>query len=255
MPAQNTFGSYMQSALRVCCKISFALLLATLPLVGAAFAQDKDKEKPVRPMGIFPNPQTRTKPKTEPEKNKPTPPTPTQEVVTPTAPATVVPQPLPETTPSPAPQPLPTPTAAPQSVPSDLSNPVQQPLPTAPSQQSSDPLFQEVSQVIAELEKDGFRKKDDFIAEKMQDDGSWTNDVAVQQAKRYVLLALCGEKCPMMNIRVYDETGKMILIHQEQQARPTIYFSPRRNATYRFKTTVTACRKEPCRAALSIYER
>lgn len=252
MVIQNVFLRAAKRTRDLRCILLFATLITIgLGLSGNASAQNSTKPKPPKQEGIFPNPESRTKKKSRKQPDAPPMPAAATPLATPQNVA-------PETPVAPAQTNVqPEATNSNNAPAQNLNNPnnAAPVVVTTPVNIVQDPLFQQVSQVITQLEKDGYRKKDDFIADKMQDDGSWVNDISVQQAKRYVLLAQCDHNCPMMNVRVYDETGKLILIHQEQQARPTIFFTPQRNATYRFRTTVTACRKEPCRAALSVYER
>ncbi len=225
----------------VCRFVCLIFLAANLLCAADAVAQTKKKS--TKPAGIFPNPQTRTKTTNARTKRKPA-------VKPNAAPVTAAEQ-------------------NGQSNSTDSGN-AQTPVRTggangltAPpnakaanaKSDGKEPLFKQVNDFISDLEKEGFAKKHDFVAEKMQDDKSWFNTVNVERNKRYVLLALCDDSCPAMNLKVYDDLGKIILNHRERDSRPTIYFTPQRTGVYRFKTTVVTCKKEPCRAALSIYER
>lgn len=225
----------------VCRFVCLIFLAANVFCVSDAAAQTK--KKPTKPAGIFSNPQTRNKTTNARTKRKPA----------------AKPAAAPNTAAAQSGQPK---TANAESAQTPIgtggANGLTAPTSTKAANAKADskePLFKQVSDFISDLEKEGFAKKHDFVAEKMQDDKSWFNTVNVERNKRYVLLALCDDSCPAMNLKVYDDLGKIILNHRERESRPTIYFTPKRTGVYRFKTTVVTCKKEPCRAALSVYER
>lgn len=237
------------------CRVAFLLLLTTnLWCVADTNAQTKRKRR-AKPVGIFPNPKTRSKTVGARIVRKPAP-----VKLSPAKPAPALTSP--NTTAKQTEKFVPLNSESVRTIDSTVNRRSAAVAPTANqtavskrNEPNKEPLFQQVSAFIADLEKDGFAKKHDFVAEKIKDDKSWSNTFNVERNKNYVLLALCDVNCPTMNLRVYDNTGKMILNHRERQSRPTVYFVPLRTGLYRFKTTVVSCKKEPCRAALSVYER
>lgn len=226
------------SVCRLACLI---VLTASVICLNDAAAQTNKKND--SPAGIFSNPQTRSKTQNARPKRKPV----TKQTA---APKTAADEQNVQS--NPAAENVQTPVRAGNA--SDVVEPVSAKTASVKTD-DKEPLFRQVSDFIGDLKKEGYAKKHDFIAEKMNDDKSWFNTVNVERNKRYVLLALCDDSCPAMNLKVYDEAGKVILNHRERQSRPTIYFSPQRTGVYRFKTTVVSCYKEPCRASLSVYER
>lgn len=119
----------------------------------------------------------------------------------------------------------------------------------------TEPLFRQADDFVMKISRDGYRQTKDFIVQTVQDDRSWKIFQQLDQNKDYVLLALCDENCDFLSLRIYDKAGKSIVLNKTRQSRQAVYFSPRGTDIYQIKTTVTTCRREPCRATLTVFER
>lgn len=124
---------------------------------------------------------------------------------------------------------------------------------SAPDDWEIEPLFLPLADFIINLENSGYHRTADFVVKSVQDDQSWTSNFEMQAGKNYVIFAVCDFFCPALNVHVYDETNDLMAFHKDRKSKPAIYFTPRRTGTFKIKTTIVACRQEPCRAAVSVY--
>lgn len=118
-----------------------------------------------------------------------------------------------------------------------------------------EPLFRQFADFILNLKNNGFRRTQDFVVRAVDDDMFWKTFYKLNKDKNYVIFAVCDGACPILNLHLYDEVNDLMAFHKDRKSKPVIYFTPRKTGNYIVKTTVVACRKEPCKSAVSVYER
>jgi hypothetical protein len=89
----------------------------------------------------------------------------------------------------------------------------------------------------------------------LEKDRNKSVDIEMEGGTDYVVLGVCDNDCPDLDLTLYDENGKQVSEDVQTDAFPVVQASPRNNATYRVKATMANCTANPCWFAISVYKK
>ena len=79
--------------------------------------------------------------------------------------------------------------------------------------------------------------------------------VPLAPGKAHIIVAACDFDCVKIDLKAFDEAGKLIAEHKGGGDVPALDIKPDKASTLRVDLTMTECSQRQCRAGLGVYQR
>lgn len=114
---------------------------------------------------------------------------------------------------------------------------------------------QQLQQVGAASERNGYTMASDVFQGRLDDDGSTSLNVTLQAGKDYVLWGVCDQDCSDIDLVIYDSDGDEVDSDLQTDDKPLLRVVPSRNGRYRIKVSMVSCSANPCRYGVGLWSK
>ena len=121
--------------------------------------------------------------------------------------------------------------------------------------QAQDVVDSQLSRINELMIGDNYQKTHDFEYDWLEDDESDNYYIELSQYYDYKIIAVCDQDCEDIDMKIYDQSGRLLDEDVAEDDVPIVEVTPRANGRYRVYLKMYDCDVEPCKVGIAVYGR
>ncbi|MEM7572930.1 MAG: hypothetical protein AAF433_08515 [Bacteroidota bacterium] len=121
--------------------------------------------------------------------------------------------------------------------------------------QAQDVVDSQLSRITELMVNDNYEKTHDYEFDWLEDDESDNYYIRLSQYYNYKIIAVCDQDCEDIDMKIYDENGKLLDEDVAEDDVPIVELTPRTTGRYRVYLKMYDCDVEPCKVGIAVYGR